>query len=131
MIYVDTSVALAQLLAEDRCPPSSVWQSGVVSSRLTEYEVWTRLNARKLGPSHGEAARLLLARFAWLELKPFVLTRALDPWPTSVRTLDGLHLASVEFLRARGQDVHLATYDDRMASAARRLAIPLVPLAQD
>lgn len=129
MIYVDTSVALAQLLAEDRCPPPSVWQSGVVSSRLTEYEVWTRVHARKLGPSHGEAVRLLLGRFAWLELKPFVLARALEPWPTSVRTLDGLHLASIEFLRGRGQEVQLATYDERMATAARRLGIPVVPLA--
>ena len=131
MIYVDTSVALAQLLAEDRCPPASVWQSGVVSSRLTEYEVWTRVHARNLARSHGEAVRLLLGRVAWLELKPFVLARALDPWPIALRTLDGLHLASIEFLRGRGQDVQLATYDERMASAARRLAIPLVPLAPD
>lgn len=131
MVYVDTSVALAQVFAEDRCPPASMWQSGVVSSRLTEYEVWTRVHARKLGRSHGEAVRLLLGRFAWLELKPLVLARALDPWPTSVRTLDALHLASIEFLRGRGQEVHLATYDDRLASAARRLAIPLVALPQN
>ena len=128
MVYVDTSVVLAQLFAEDRHPPASVWQSGVVSSRLTEYEVWTRVHARKLGPTHGEAVRLLLARVGWLEMKPFVIARAIEPWPTPVRTLDALHLASVEFLRARGQDVQLATYDEQMASAARRLNIPLVKL---
>lgn len=128
MVYVDTSVALAQLLAEDRCPPPSVWQAGVVSSRLTEYEVWTRVHARKLGASHGESVRRLLSRFAWLELKPLVLARALESWPAPVRTLDGLHLASIEFLRARGQEVQLATYDERMAGIARRLAIPLVSL---
>ena len=110
MVYVDTSVALAQLLAEDRCPPASVWQSGVVSSRLTEYEVWTRVHGRKLGPSHGESVRLLLGRFAWLELKPLVLARALEPWPSPVRTLDALHLASIEFLRSRGQDVMSASW---------------------
>ena len=49
MIYVETSVALAQLLAEDRCPPESLWNTPVVSSRLTEYEVWTRIHARRLG----------------------------------------------------------------------------------
>jgi hypothetical protein len=27
MIYVDTSVALAQLLAEDCCPPAEFWES--------------------------------------------------------------------------------------------------------
>jgi hypothetical protein len=41
MIYVETTVALAQLLAEDRCPPESLWNAPVVSSRLTEYEAWT------------------------------------------------------------------------------------------
>jgi hypothetical protein len=128
MIYVDTSVALAQLLAEDRCPPESLWRTTVVSSRLTEYEVWTRVHARRLGKSHGETVRLLLGRFGWLELTPVVLSRALEPWPMAVRTLDALHLASIEFLRSRSQDVVLATYDDRMIASARRLSIELFPL---
>lgn len=128
MIYVDSSVALAQLLAEDRCPPESLWTATLVSSRLTQYEVWTRVHARGLGTSHGESVRLLLGRFGWLELSPVVLTRALEPWPVAVRTLDALHLASVEFLRTHGQDVTLASYDDRLNSAARRVHIPLFPL---
>lgn len=128
MIYVETSVALAQLLAEDRCPPESLWTATLVSSRLTEYEIWTRVHARGLGASHGESVRLLLGRLAWLELLPVVLARALEPWPIAVRTLDGLHLASMEFLRTRGQDVALASYDDRLITAARRLSIPLFPL---
>jgi len=128
MIYVETSVVLAQLLAEDRCPPESLWKATPVSSRLTEYEVWTRVHARGLGASHGEAARLLLGRLGWLELTPVVLARALEPWPVAVRTLDALHLASIEFLRARGQEITLASYDDRVIAAARRLSIPLFPL---
>lgn len=128
MIYVETSVALAQLLAEDRCPPESLWTGTLVSSRLTEYEVWTRVHARGLGTSHGESVRLLFGRLSWLELMPVVLARALDPWPVAVRTLDALHLASVEFLRTRGQDVTLASYDDRLVTAARRLSIPVFPL---
>jgi hypothetical protein len=51
VIYVETSVALAQLLAEDRCPPEHLWDAQLVSSRLTEYEVWTRINAERLGDS--------------------------------------------------------------------------------
>lgn len=128
MTYIETSVALAQLLAEDRCPPESLWGSTLVSSRLTEYEVWTRVHARGLGPSHSESVRLLLGRFNWLELSPVVLTRALEPWPVAVRTLDALHLASIEFLRASGQEVTLASYDDRIIEAAQRLSIPLFPL---
>ena len=38
MIYVDTSVALAHLFAEDRRPPASFWTETLVSSRLLEYE---------------------------------------------------------------------------------------------
>jgi len=128
MIYVETSVALAQLLAEDRCPPESLWTATLVSSRLTEYEVWTRVHARGLGTSHGESVRLLLGRLSWLELMPVVLARALEPWPVAVRTLDAIHLASMEFLRARGQAITLASYDDRLIGAARRLSIPLFPL---
>ena len=78
MIYVDTSVVLAQLLAEDRRPPARLWNETLVASRLMEYEIWTRLHARQLAESHGEAARLLIGRIALLELSSPVLTRALE-----------------------------------------------------
>lgn len=125
MIYLDTSVALAHLLAEDRRPSDALWKEPLVTSRLLEYELWTRLNARGLGSSHGEAARRLLERLAVLELLPNVLARALEPFPVPVRTLDALHLASMEFLRARGQALMLASYDDRLLAGGRSLGIPL------
>jgi hypothetical protein len=128
VIYLDSSVALAQLLAEDRTPPETLWQGTLVASRLLEYEVWSRLNARGLGRSHGEGARNLIGRVALLELAPPVLGRALEPFPIPVRTLDALHLASVEFLRGRGQSIELASYDDRLLSAARAMGIPLLTL---
>ena len=125
MIYLDTSIALAHLLAEDRRPPDALWRQSLVTSRLLEYELWTRLNARGLGPSHGEAARRLLERLAVLELLPNVLARALEPFPMPVRTLDALHLASMVFLGARGQALELASFDDRLLVAARSLGIPI------
>ncbi len=128
MIYLDTSVALAHLLAEDRYPPAALWDGPLISSRLLEYEIWTRIHARRLGRTHAEAVRLLLDRVALVELAPPVLTRALEPFPVPVRTLDALHLASVEFLRRRGQPVRLASYDDRLLAAARTLDIPIEPL---
>jgi hypothetical protein len=39
MIYLDSSVALAHLLAEDRFPPDEFWDEQLVSSRLLECEV--------------------------------------------------------------------------------------------
>ena len=129
MIYVDSSSVLAQLLAEDRFPEPAFWREGpFVSSRLLEYEVWNRVNARGLGTSHGDDARLLLGRLAFLELVPFVLGRALEPFRTPVRTLDALHLASIEWLRGLGQRPMLATYDRRLADVATSLDVPLVTL---
>ena len=125
MIYLDTSVALAHLLAEDRSPPDSLWEDALISSRLLEYEIWVRVHARSLGRSHAEAVRQLLARIALIELAPPVLARALEPFPVAVRTLDALHLASMQFVIAHGQRLTLASYDDRMLAAARRLRIPV------
>lgn len=48
MIYIDTSVALAHLLAEDRSPPDSLWDAGLVASRLLACELWGRIHARDL-----------------------------------------------------------------------------------
>lgn len=128
MIYVDTSVALAHLLAEDRTPPLALWEEPLVSSRLLEYEMWNRLQARRLIGSHGELARELLHRLALLELAPPVLARALEPFPVPVRPLDALHLASIVFLREQRQEVTLASYDLRMLAAAKRLGIALLDM---
>jgi hypothetical protein len=121
LIYLDTSVALAHLLAEDRSPPDGLWQEALISSRLLEYEIWTRIHARKLGTTHGDGVRSLLSRIAIIELSPPVLTRALEAFPKPVRTLDALHLASMDFLRRQGQVVSLASYDDRQVDVARAL----------
>ena len=57
-----------------------------------------------------------------------MLSRALDPFPTPVRTLDALHLASIDFLRSMGQRPLLATYDRRLSQAAAALEVPLAAL---
>jgi hypothetical protein len=91
LIYRDTSVALAQLLSENRVPPHELWEEALVSSQLIEYEIWTRIHARRLAESHGDLVRTLLGRLALIELAPPVLARALEPFPTAVRTLDAVH----------------------------------------
>ena len=128
MIYLDSSVVLAYLLVEDRVPPEGLWREPLTSSRLLEYEVWARIHTRKLARTHGDHARALIGRVALVELAPPVLARALEPFPRPVRTLDALHLASMEFLRAHGQAVQLASYDARLITAARALKIPLYEL---
>jgi predicted nucleic acid-binding protein len=116
LIYLDSSVLIAQLLAEDRRPQQELWSESLTSSRLLEYEVWTRVHARGMGERLGEVLRLLLARLSILGLEH------------PVRTLDAIHLASADFLRAQGQSVTVATYDARMAGAARAMGFELYPL---
>jgi predicted nucleic acid-binding protein len=129
VIYLDTSVALAQLLGEDRHPPAELWDQSMVSSRLLEYELFVRLHERGLGRSHGDAAHKLVGRLALLELTRPALARALEAFPRELRTLDALHLASLEFLRSQGTDVSLASYDVRMLDAAKALKIPIATSA--
>jgi len=128
MIYLDTSVALAELFAEDRRPPEALWREPLVSSRLLEYELWTRVHARGAATTHGESVRELLARVSLVELAPTVLARAVDPFPAPVRTLDALHLATLDFLVSRRQRCALATYDARLRACAERMGYALAPL---
>jgi predicted nucleic acid-binding protein len=125
VIYLDTSVALAELFAEDRRAPDVLWEEPLVSSRLLEYELWTRVHARGAAKTHGDAVREILARVSLVELAPTVLARALEPFPSPVRTLDALHLATAQFLVAQRQKLALATYDERMRACGVRMGIEL------
>lgn len=118
MIYLDTSVVLARLFAEDRSPPDAFWSQAFVASRLLEFEVFKRVHARGAASTHGGDARRLVDRVNLLEMSADVLGRALLPFPQPVRTLDALHLATMVFLRSRGLVPALATYDQRLATAA-------------
>jgi hypothetical protein len=57
-----------------------------------------------------------------------VLARALEPFPVRVRTLDALHLATMDFICRSGETVELASYDTRLRAAARELGISIAPL---
>ena len=123
MIYLDSSVLLAELFAEDRSPTAEFWQETLISSRLLEVEVWNRVHAYQRDRSHGEHVRALLGHVALMELEDAVLTRAMAAFPIAVRTLDALHLASIQVLRAQGELIELATYDKRLAAGASALGI--------
>jgi len=100
----------------------------LVSSRLLEYEIWNRVHAYGLVRSHAEEARVLLMGVELVEMDRPVLARALEPLPLAVRTLDALHLATIDFLSTRGEAVALASYDNRLLAAAHALGIPVAAL---
>ncbi len=128
MNYLDSSVLLAHLLMEERRPPTAFWEQGSVSSRLLEYEVWNRIWARGLGQSHRDEVNATLCKIEMIELTRLSLRRALEPFPLGVRTLDALHLATMDFIRERGESVQLASYDNRLIAAAQALGISIAQL---
>jgi hypothetical protein len=130
MIYVDTSVILAELLGEERSPPADFWDEQLATSRLAVYETWVRLNARGLASSHGDAAERLFARLALVDLSPIVLDRALAPFPVPARTLDAFHLATVEWLGRGGIRPMVAAYDPRIREAALKMGYGLHRLGE-
>ena len=125
MIYIDTSVVLSRVFAEKRQPSPKFWSQPFVSSRLLEYEVFNRAHVHSSGVVDFQATRDLVDGILLIDLSPAALARALDPFPVQVRTLDGLHLATMVFLRSRAQTVSLATYDKRFADAAVALGFGL------
>lgn len=127
-VYLDTSVALAHLLSEDQAPPEGLWGEALVSSRLLEYEMRTRLRAMGLEASHGALARELLFHIALLELVRPVIGRDATGMPAKLRTLDALHLASMGFLREQGAEAALASYEVRLNTAAEAMGFELYPL---
>ena len=131
MIYVDTSVILAWVLAEDVRPAPAFWDTGPhVASRLVEYEAWVRLHAYALGRTHGDALAAALGRLDLFALDERVCSRCRAPFPVAVRTLDAVHLATADFLRCQGLSVQIATYDIRLGDAAVAMGFALAPTDQ-
>lgn len=123
MIYLDTSVFLAHVLGETRRPPDRLWSEVLVSSRLLDYEAWTRVHAYGLGATHGSVMAEALRSLGFLELVPIVLARARDPFPTAVRTLDALHLATLDFLQVNGFSPRILTWDRRLLQSAEAIGV--------
>jgi predicted nucleic acid-binding protein len=128
MVYLDASVALAHLLSEDTRPAERLWSESLVASRLTVYEVGTRLRALGLDREEPSIATAVLSQVALVDLVSDTIAAHVARVPAGLRTLDGLHLASALFLRDQGVDVRVATYDRRFADGARELGFELYPL---
>lgn len=126
MIYLDSSVALAHIMAEQRRPEAQFWLQPFASSRLLQFEIFNRLHARNVGRYRHERARGILNRVEYVEFDGNAHVRALRPFPISVRTLDGLHLAAMDHLRVRGIAMTLASYDIRLLAAANAMGFPIL-----
>jgi predicted nucleic acid-binding protein len=125
---VDTSVLLRLVLREAGALDELRSYDTLVSSELIAIESCRTIDRLRLqGSLTTEEAALRLAVVTdWIEaidlvlLRPPVLSRASEPLPTPLGTLDALHLATALIWRDRmGSLPTLATHDATLGLAAR------------
>lgn len=126
--YIDTSALLRIVLREQGALNDLRSCDGLVSSELIAVESSRTIDRLRL---HGvltveEAAVRRRAVTDWLEaidlvlLRPAVLSRASEPLPTALGTLDAIHLATALVWRDRiGVLPMIATHDSALGLAAR------------
>lgn len=126
MIYVDSSVALATLREETRRPDESFWDAPLVASRLTDLEVRVRSAGRLALGRVAEDVEELLARLEWFEMSPVTLGLLYQRPPEGLRTLDLIHLSTLDFVNREISKTALATYDRRLALAAESMGFKVI-----
>jgi len=126
--YIDTSALLRLVLQEQGALDELRSFDALVSSELTAVEGLRTIDRLRLGGALTveEAAVQGAAVTAWLEaidlilIRPVVLNRASGPLPTSLGTLDAIHLATALVWRERmALPLVVATHDTALATAAR------------
>jgi predicted nucleic acid-binding protein len=126
--YVDTSALLRIVLREPGALEDLRAHEALVSSELIALESARTIDRLRIqGSLTGEeAAGRIRAVNEWLEavdlvlLRSPVLSRASEPMPMTLGTLDAIHLATALIWRDRmGPLPRMATHDTALAAAAR------------
>lgn len=134
--YIESSALLSALLERDEAAIEALRADGQrVTSALTFAEasravIRARVTGR-LTPAEERSAlrglRTFERRCAVVAVTDAVLTRAGRPFPVEpIRTLDAIHLATVELLGEAPQLVALVTRDERVRDNARVLGYGVV-----
>lgn len=137
--YIDSSVVLRFLLGQaGKLREWKAIRTGVTSA-LMEVECLRTLDRLRLRGEVDEgvlAARreklyeLLAARVEVVELTRPVLKRAAQRFPTTLGTLDAIHLATALLWRdVEGDELVMATHDQGLARAARACGLGVVGVA--
>lgn len=133
-VYLDSSVVLRVALGE----PGALrdWSSitDPVSSELTRIECLrtidrARIECRLDEPTVSRVRADLLQTidtFTLIELDGAVKARAAEPFPTLLRTLDAMHLASALLARERIGGLAFATHDRELGTAARSMGFEVL-----
>lgn len=126
--YVDTSALLRVVLREAGALDDLRAYDGLVSSELIAVESARTIDRLRIqgALTMDEAAERIASITEWLEavdlvlLRPPVLSRASEPMPMPLGTLDAIHLATALLWRDRiGPLPQLLTHDTALGAAAR------------
>jgi predicted nucleic acid-binding protein len=126
--YLDTSALLRIVLREPGALGDLQSYEALVSSELITVESARTIDRLRIQGSltAAEAAERTRAVSEWLEaidlvlLRSSVLSRASEPMPMALGTLDAIHLASALIWRDRmGPLPQMATHDAALGAAAR------------
>jgi predicted nucleic acid-binding protein len=126
--YIDTSALLRIVLREPGALEDLRTYDGLVSSELIAVESARTIDRLRIqgALTMAEAAERIGAINEWLEaidlvlLRPPVLSRASEPMPMPIGTLDAIHLSTALIWRDRmGPLTEIATHDTALGAAAR------------
>jgi hypothetical protein len=126
-VYVDSSILLRVVLGEPG--RLGVWSriTNAVSSELIRLECLRTIDRARIQLGLDDAriasyrADMLEAieSFSLVAVDGLVLARASEPFPTLIRSLDAIHLASALLIRDELDDLSFATHDLELGVAAR------------
>ena len=132
--YLDSSILLRVVLGEPNRLREWSRISAAVTSEIARVECLRALDRLRLagGMRDRELARRratmleLLAGIEAVRLNRSVLDRASAAFPTQIRTLDAVHLASALSAFVRWPALRFATHDVELATAARSVGLPVI-----
>ena len=124
--YNDTSALAKLVLAEPETPALQAWFADAdrqpVSCDLARTELLRTV--RRAAPDHLVRARAVLDSVTLLDVSTAIFDHAGLLDPTTLRTLDAIHLAAALVL---GDELDaMVTYDDRLAQAALANGIAVI-----
>jgi uncharacterized protein len=134
-VYLDSSVLLRVVLRQPGALREWSAIEQAVASALLEVECLRTLDRLRLrfAVPDAEIARRretvfrILEGIELVEPSPGVLSRAAQPLPTELGTLDAIHLATALLWReGAGVDLTMATHDTTLAVAARACGLRVV-----
>lgn len=121
--YLDASAIVKLVLDEPDSLSMLSWYHE--SERVATSRVGVIETRRAASRRYGDPAQLVavIDRLEVFELDDDIDQRASAIGPTSLRTLDAIHVATALSIPGLGSFV---TYDDRLAEAARAVGLPVV-----